>query len=180
MAGKLIICPTPIGNLGDMPQRALDALASADVVCAEDTRVTGKLLAAFGIGKRLERLDEALIGSRAGALVALAEVFPLREAAVCRELTKLHEEVVRDALPAVRDECAAREAAGGIKGEIVIVIDGPSEAEGQAAQESAEDSARVRAAQLKAEGARNKDIAKTLAAEFGLPRNAAYEIALEA
>ena len=36
------------------------------------------------------------------------------------------------------------------------------------------------AAQLKAEGARNKDIAKTLAAEFGLPRNAAYEIALEA
>ena len=32
MAGKLIICPTPIGNLGDMPQRALDALASADVL----------------------------------------------------------------------------------------------------------------------------------------------------
>ena len=87
---------------------------------------------------------------------------------------------VRDTLPALRDEFAAREAAGGIKGEIVIVIDGPSEAEGQAAQESAEDSARVRAAQLKAEGARNKDIAKTLAAEFGLPRNAAYEIALEA
>ena len=267
MAGKLIICPTPIGNLGDMPQRALDALTSADVVCAEDTRVTGKLLAAFGIGKRLERLDEAreviaycsdagmpgvsdpglrlvracreagapvevLPGPTAtatayvasgctnprfyfggffprkageqkaaldavrtldaaliyyespnriaGALAALAEAFPLREAAVCRELTKLHEEVVRDALPALRDEFAAREAAGGIKGEIVIVIDGPSEAEGQAAQESAEDSARVRAAQLKAEGARNKDIAKTLAAEFGLPRNAAYEIALEA
>ena len=39
---------------------------------------------------------------------------------------------------------------------------------------------RVACAQLKAEGARNKDIAKTLAAEFGLPRNAAYEIALEA
>ena len=70
MAGKLIICPTPIGNLGDMPQRALDALTSADVVCAEDTRVTGKLLAAFGIGKRLERLDEALIGSRADGIVA--------------------------------------------------------------------------------------------------------------
>ena len=60
MAGKLIICPTPIGNLGDMPQRALDALTSADVVCAEDTRVTGKLLAAFGIGERLERLDGLL------------------------------------------------------------------------------------------------------------------------
>ena len=73
MAGKLIICPTPIGNLGDMPQRALDALTSADVVCAEDTRVTGKLLAAFGIGKRLERLDEALIGSRADGIVARVE-----------------------------------------------------------------------------------------------------------
>ena len=110
----------------------------------------------------------------------LYDVLGDRDIALGRELTKLHEEVVRDALPALRDEFAAREAAGGIKGEIVIVIDGPSEAEGQAAQESAEDSARVRAAQLKAEGARNKDIAKTLAAEFGLPRNAAYEIALEA
>ncbi len=62
----------------------------------------------------------------------------------------------------------------------MLVIDGPSEAEGEAAQESAEDAARVRAAALKAEGLRNKDIAKQLAAEFGLPRNAAYDIALEA
>ena len=63
--GKLIICPTPIGNLGDMTERTVSALGEADVVCAEDTRVTGKLLAAFGIEKRLERLDEALIGDRA-------------------------------------------------------------------------------------------------------------------
>ena len=47
--GKLIICPTPIGNLGDMTERTVSALGEADVVCAEDTRVTGKLLAAFGI-----------------------------------------------------------------------------------------------------------------------------------
>ena len=282
MAGKLIICPTPIGNLGDMPQRALDALAAADAVCAEDTRVTGKLLAAFGIEKRLERLDEALIGSRAegivarvaggeviaycsdagmpgvsdpglrlvracreagepvevlpgptatatayvasgctnarfyfggffprkageqraaldavrsldaalifyespnrvvAALSAMAEAFPLREAAVCRELTKLHEEVVRGPLPALAEQFAQRAAQGGIKGEIVIVIDGPNEAESQAAEEDAADAARVRASQLKAEGLRNKDIAKQLAAEFGLPRNAAYGIALEA
>ena len=59
MPGKLVICPTPLGNLGDMTVRALEALRAADVVCAEDTRVTGKLLAALGIeGKRLERLDE--------------------------------------------------------------------------------------------------------------------------
>ena len=68
--GMLTICPTPIGNLGDMTQRALDALCAADTVCAEDTRVTGRLLAAFGIEKRVERLDEALIGARAEGIVA--------------------------------------------------------------------------------------------------------------
>ena len=47
--GKLVIVPTPLGNLGDMTTRALDALRDADVVCAEDTRVTGKLLSIFGI-----------------------------------------------------------------------------------------------------------------------------------
>ena len=53
MDGKLVICPTPLGNLGDMTERALAALRAADVVCAEDTRVTGRLLAAYGIEKRL-------------------------------------------------------------------------------------------------------------------------------
>lgn len=69
MSGKLLICPTPIGNLGDMTPRALEALRGADVVCAEDTRVTGKLLAALGIeGKRIERLDENLVGERAASV----------------------------------------------------------------------------------------------------------------
>ncbi|MFR7403741.1 MAG: SAM-dependent methyltransferase [Coriobacteriaceae bacterium] len=39
-SGKLVIVPTPIGNLGDMTLRSLEALREADVVCAEDTRVT--------------------------------------------------------------------------------------------------------------------------------------------
>lgn len=47
--------PTPIGNLGDMTLRSLEALREADVVCAEDTRVTGKLLAHFGIEKPASR-----------------------------------------------------------------------------------------------------------------------------
>ena len=68
-SGKLVIVPTPIGNLGDMTLRSLEALREADVVCAEDTRVTGKLLAHFGIEKRLARLDEAMIGSRAAGVV---------------------------------------------------------------------------------------------------------------
>lgn len=265
-----------------MPQRALDALREASVVCAEDTRVTGKLLAAFGISKRLERLDEALIGAQAsriiervqsgeviaycsdagmpgvsdpglrlvaaarqagatvevlpgptaaatayvasgctnphfyfggffprkageqralcdslraldaalifyespnrvaGALAALAQAFPLREAAVCRELTKLHEEVVRDTLPRLQEEFGARAAAGNIKGEIVIVVDGPNVQEGQAAAEDAQEVARVRAKELAARGMRKKDIAKALAGEFGIARNVAYDIALGA
>ena len=38
MTGKLIIVPTPLGNLGDMTARALKALEQADVVCAEHAR----------------------------------------------------------------------------------------------------------------------------------------------
>jgi 16S rRNA (cytidine1402-2'-O)-methyltransferase len=49
---------TPIGNLRDITLRALDVLAGADLVLAEDTRVTGKLLAAYGISARMERYDE--------------------------------------------------------------------------------------------------------------------------
>ena len=69
-AGKLIICPTPIGNLGDVTDRMRAALETADVVCAEDTRVTGKLLAALGIKRPLERLDEAMMSARAEGVVA--------------------------------------------------------------------------------------------------------------
>ena len=215
--GKLVLCPTPIGNLGDITLRTLDELRAADVVCAEDTRVTGKLLAHFDIEKRLERLDEATIskqadriiqrvlageriafcsdagmpgvsdpGSRlvasaqaagapyevlpgasaaatayvasgfsdpryyfggffprktgerkavlealsgldaslvfyesprriADALAVVAEVFPAREVAVCRELTKRHEEVFRAMAPIAAEEFARRDAEEGVK-----------------------------------------------------------------
>lgn len=67
--GKLFIVATPIGNLGDITQRAVAALEDADTVLAEDTRVTGKLLHALGIEARLERCDENVIAQRAGRLV---------------------------------------------------------------------------------------------------------------
>lgn len=54
----LYLTATPIGNLRDMTLRALDVLAAADVVLAEDTRVTAKLLAAYGLKARLERCDD--------------------------------------------------------------------------------------------------------------------------
>ena len=51
MAGKLTIVGTPIGNLGDMSPRAVEALKNTDFIAAEDTRVTIKLLNYFGIKK---------------------------------------------------------------------------------------------------------------------------------
>nr|WP_240937236.1 16S rRNA (cytidine(1402)-2'-O)-methyltransferase [Chromobacterium haemolyticum] len=57
--GTLYVVATPIGNLADISARALAAFSAADVVCAEDTRVTGQLLSAYGIhAKRLVSLRE--------------------------------------------------------------------------------------------------------------------------
>lgn len=51
-AGRLVLVGTPIGNLGDLSPRAVEALTHADVVACEDTRRTGRLLAAAGIPRR--------------------------------------------------------------------------------------------------------------------------------
>ncbi|MBQ9270130.1 MAG: 16S rRNA (cytidine(1402)-2'-O)-methyltransferase [Oscillospiraceae bacterium] len=53
MAGTLILVPTPIGNLGDISPRAAEALARADFIAAEDTRVSIKLLNHLGLKKPL-------------------------------------------------------------------------------------------------------------------------------
>ncbi|MDO5117562.1 MAG: 16S rRNA (cytidine(1402)-2'-O)-methyltransferase, partial [Eggerthellaceae bacterium] len=276
--GKLIICPTPIGNLGDITMRALEALRSADSVCAEDTRVTGKLLAAYDISKRLERLDEASIAAKASSIVErvlageviafcsdagmpgvsdpgarlieaarkegacievlpgasaavtayvasgcanthyyfggffprkaneqralvdsltnldaalvfyespnrlskslafLAEAFPYRELAVCRELTKMHEEIMRGTTLEVAEEYSRRAVEGSIKGEIVVVIDGPNEREMQEKAHAACLDASARARELLASGHSKKDVAKAIASDFGIGRNEAYDI----
>lgn len=278
--GTLTICPTPLGNLGDMTMRGLDALREADVICAEDTRVTGKLLAALGIeGKRVERLDENRLAQRTeellervqggenvayctdagmpgvsdpglrlvraarlagvnvevlpgptavatayvasgcidqafyfggffprkdaarvaaleqvkhldaalvfyespnrlvSSLKVMAKVLPLREAAVCRELTKLHEEVVRGPLPEIHELFANRDI---VKGEIVIVVDGPGKSERDAEAAQAASRAAERAAQLVAAGKRPKEVARCLVEEFSIARNDAYDLAIGA
>ena len=281
-SGKLIICPTPIGNLGDITQRMRDALTTADAIYAEDTRVTGKLLRALDISNTIERLDETVMLTRAEAVLArvragetvaycsdagmpgvsdpglrlvalaqeqavpvevlpgptavptayvasgctnprfyfggflprkhtqrvqelralqqidaalifyespnrlveslqaIAEVFPARSLAVCRELTKLHEEVVRLKSQDMLNYFQEREQASPIKGEIVLVIDGISENELKVCEQTKIDQAQTRACELKHAGLKDKEIAKALVKEFGISRNNAYQLAMQA
>jgi len=274
--GKLVICPTPLGNLGDITQRTLDALCTCDVVFCEDTRVTGKLLAALGVSKPLERMDEATIGKagervlervaagqvvaycsdagmpgvsdpgarlvalvrqaghvvevlpgptavatayvasgfttpsfyfggffprKAGerqavleqlagldaalifyespnrvvaALQAIAQALPLRNVALCRELTKLHEEVLVATAGELAAQLTSRDA---IKGEIALVIDAPSQQERATEAEGALEAATLRAQELLAQqDTTPKSAAKLLQEEFGLSRNDAYAL----
>ena len=282
--GTLVICPTPLGNLGDMPPRALQALQQADCICCEDTRVTGKLLAALGVsGKRLERLDEAVLSTRASsilervtagetivycsdagmpgvsdpgqrlvaaarqagvpvsvlpgptaaatayvasgftcprfyfggffprkqaertatldalaaldavllfyespqrvaaALHAVATRFPKRNVAVCRELSKVHEEVVVGPALQVAEQFAQREREQRIKGEIVIVVDAPSQEEADDVALDAIEHARACVADLRAAGGlTNKQMVQHLQHEYGISRNQAYELVHQA
>ena len=74
LAPGLYVVATPIGNLRDITLRALDVLAAADLVLAEDTRVAGKLLSAYGLSAKLERYDDhAAERSAPKAMAALAE-----------------------------------------------------------------------------------------------------------
>jgi 16S rRNA (cytidine1402-2'-O)-methyltransferase len=78
--GRLVVCPTPIGNLEDVTLRVLEALRSADVVACEDTRRTRVLLDRYGVKATLvsyhehnerERAAQLVPRMRAGEVVAL-------------------------------------------------------------------------------------------------------------
>ena len=80
MSGTLYLVGTPIGNLGDMTDRARETLRSVDLVAAEDTRRTGRLLQSFGIkakmvslfeGNERIRTEELLVELREGSDVAV-------------------------------------------------------------------------------------------------------------
>jgi 16S rRNA (cytidine1402-2'-O)-methyltransferase len=227
LAAGLYILATPIGNARDISLRALDTLKGCDVIAAEDTRVTAKLLAIHGISKsliayndhngaqmrpkilaRLEQKQAVVLVSDAGtplvsdpgyklvraaiaagfpivalpgpsavlagltlsglpsdrflfagflpskagerkslleelrdiratliffesaqrlseSLMAMAEVLGERQAAMARELTKLHEEVRRGSL---RELAAHFEKLGAPRGEVTLVVAPPQEA----------------------------------------------------
>jgi 16S rRNA (cytidine1402-2'-O)-methyltransferase len=264
MAGRLTVCPTPIGNLADLSPRARSALAGADLVACEDTRRTGLLYDRLDIERprlvsyheaneaertptlvqRIERGDRVTLVSDAGtpavsdpgyrlirgcaersleievlpgpsaiitalvasalpvdrwrfegflprrggelerllaspetvvafesprrlpdSLAALAALAPDREAAVCRELTKLHEEVARGSLGEL-----ARRFRGDVRGEIVVVI-----APGETAPERVDLAFAVDALRrLVQAGARPRAAAGVVAALTGTRANQLY------
>ncbi|MEA2265530.1 MAG: rRNA (cytidine1402-2-O)-methyltransferase [Solirubrobacteraceae bacterium] len=80
MKGRLVVCPTPIGNLEDVTLRVLSSLRDADIVACEDTRRTRVLLDRYGVRGKLvsyreqnerERALELVEKMRAGEVVAL-------------------------------------------------------------------------------------------------------------
>ncbi|MDR3391150.1 MAG: 16S rRNA (cytidine(1402)-2'-O)-methyltransferase [Sulfuriferula sp.] len=58
LSGSLYVVATPIGNLGDITQRALDILKTVDLIAAEDTRHSGQLLSRLGIAAKFVALHE--------------------------------------------------------------------------------------------------------------------------
>ena len=265
MAGRLTVCPTPIGNLEDLSPRAGRALAEADLVACEDTRRAGRLFERLEIprprlvsnhegneverarqlAQRIERGEKVVLISDAGtpvisdpgfrlvracidrnlevevlpgpsavttavvasglpvdrwrfegflprragelervlrspetvvafesprrlpaSLTALAALAPDRRAAVCRELTKLHEEIARGTLGDL-----ARRFRDEAKGEIVLVI-GPAESAGAAPDLAfAVDALR----RLVQSGARPRAAASVVAALTGARPNDLYK-----
>jgi 16S rRNA (cytidine1402-2'-O)-methyltransferase len=264
VAGRLIVCPTPIGNLEDLAPRARRALEQADLVACEDTRRTGRLFELLGIptpqllsnhegneaqrarelAQRIERGETVVLVSDAGtpaisdpgyrliravidrdlalevlpgptavttalvasglpahkwrfegflprrsgelerllgspetvvafesprrlsaSLAALAEVAPDRPAAVCREMTKMHEDVSRGTLGELARRFGAEQ-----RGEIVVVIGPAQRGEARADTSFALDALRavVRA------GARPREGARVIAALTGVPANELY------
>lgn len=270
----LRVCATPIGNLGDVTLRVLEALREADVIAAEDTRRTRKLLAQHDIhtpltsfhehneaakqNQLLERLRAgdavALVsdagmplvsdpGARlvaaalaeelevrvlpgpsatlaalvlsglagdgsfrfvgylprrradlerawrawllaggtlvafesprrlAGSLATLAALAPDAAAAVCRELTKLHEETRRGTLAELAERYSGE--AGEVRGEITLVVDAGSGAAGTGVDE---ETLRERAGVLLAKGLSKRDTTAALAVCLGVRKRDAERL----
>lgn len=115
MSAALVLVGTPIGNLGDLSPRAIEALASADAICCEDTRRTGRLLAHAGI----QRPTLVMVNDHNESA---------RRAEIVRRLDEGQRvAVVTDAgMPGVSDPGERLVAAAVAAGHVVEVVPGPS------------------------------------------------------
>ncbi|WP_415961569.1 16S rRNA (cytidine(1402)-2'-O)-methyltransferase [Collinsella tanakaei] len=126
----------------------------------------------------------------AASLEAVAEVFPTRQVALCRELTKLHEEVLRAQAPYLLEQVRER---GELKGEMVLVVAPPSEEELAAFASMMPGAAAGAAGAIDVDEALQKDIqdalaqgepasaiAKRLSQRYSLKKRAVYERVLAA
>lgn len=126
----------------------------------------------------------------AASLEALAEVFPARQVALCRELTKLHEEVLRAQAPYLLEQVRER---GELKGEMVLVVAPPSEEElaafasmmpgaavGAAGAVDVDEALQKDIQDALAQGEPASAIAKRLSQRYSLKKRAVYERVLAA
>ncbi len=114
MAGRLILCATPIGNLSDASPRLAETLGSADLILAEDTRRSSTLLRSLGVNKPLRSYFAGNENRRAVELVDL-----LKEGKTIALITDAGTPAISD--PGVSAVSAAREA-----GAVITVVPGPS------------------------------------------------------
>lgn len=114
MPGVLVVCGTPIGNLGDVTPRLAEALAQADLIYAEDTRRAGKLLAHLGVSTPL---SSYFVGNERTRSRQLRE--KLEEGATVALITDA-------GMPAVADPGHSAVAAARQAGATVRVVPGPS------------------------------------------------------
>lgn len=152
-------------------------------------------------GERMRRLSQlaAIPGALlfyesphrvAASLEALAEVFPARQVALCRELTKLHEEVLRAQAPYLLEQVRER---GELKGEMVLVVAPPSEEElaafasmmpgaavGAAGAVDVDEALQKDIQDALAQGEPASAIAKRLSQRYSLKKRAVYERVLAA
>lgn len=106
MEGRLIVVATPIGNLGDLSPRAVEALTQAELWIVEDTRVSGKLASYLGLKKPMRILNDHSASFRVEKLVQEIE-----RASCIALLSDGGTPVVSDPGAALIDACVAKSIA---------------------------------------------------------------------
>jgi 16S rRNA (cytidine1402-2'-O)-methyltransferase len=169
--GTLFVVATPIGNLGDLSPRAAEVLRAVGAVAAEDTRRTLKLYA--HLGAPAPTLLSLPAGNRsAETLRDLARALGDRPALLARELTKLHEELLRAPLSRLAQELEAR---GEVKGEVTIVVGPPAAGTSAAPPDEAAEPLEEELRRRLAAGEAPSALAREVARARGLKRSDVYD-----